>query len=191
MHKILEMTLVKKYPEIFKDYGGDIRKTCMGWGMSCGRGWFLLLDELCSKLKGLNVTANQVKEKFGTLRFYLSGDKGAHDIVSDYEQKSGETCESCGGPAKVQNNHGWLRTICNECEDRRKLSAKIREGTYAYCLDDPGHIVIYDPIDDPDGDDVLFSGTFDEFMEIVGEQLGLIEDFNSTSRKPLWQQIDK
>lgn len=191
MHKILEKTLVKKYPDIFKDYGGDIRKTCMGWGMSCGRGWFLLLDELCSKLKGYNVTANQVKEKFGTLRFYLHGDEGSHDIVGEYEQKSGETCEDCGEPAKVENDHGWLRTICDDCKKKRKLTAEIREGKYAYCFDEPGHITIYDPIDDPDGDDVIFSGTFSEFMDLMGTYLGLIEDFNSTVNKPLWEQIDK
>ena len=87
MHKILEKKLVAKYPDIFKDYGGDIRQTCMGWGLACGKGWFLLLDKLCNKIKDMNVVARQVKEKFGTLRFYIDGDEEAHKIVSEYEGK--------------------------------------------------------------------------------------------------------
>jgi hypothetical protein len=189
MHKILEKTLVKKYPGIFKDYGGDIRKTCMGWGMSCGRGWFLLLDELCSKIKDMNVVAAQVKEKFGTLRFYSSGDEKSHEIISDYEEKSCRTCEDCGGVAKTESDHGWLRTICNSCNEKRGLAAKIREGKYAYCFDEPGHIIIYDPIDDPEDD--VFSGTFDEFMELMSPYLSLLEDPMSTVKKPLWEKIEK
>jgi len=189
MHKILEIVLVKKYPKIFKDYGGDMRKTCMAWGLACGRGWFLLLDELCSKLKGHDVTARQVKEKFGGLRFYLSGDDKAHDIVSEYESKSTETCENCGEPAKVESDHGWLKTICSSCKEKGKLAAKIREGQYAYCFDEPGHIVIYDPIDDPEGN--VFSGTFSEFMELMSPYLSLLEDPMSIQAMPLWEQIDE
>ena len=76
MEKELEEILVGKYPIIFKEYGGDIRKTCMGWGMSCGDGWFTLLDDLCGDIKDIigrkdiKVVAEQVKEKFGGLRFY-------------------------------------------------------------------------------------------------------------------------
>ena len=78
MDKKLEKKLVDKYPKIFKDYGGDIRKTCMGWGMECGDGWFQLIDKLCEDIvniiddKTIDVTALQVKEKFGGLRFYHS-----------------------------------------------------------------------------------------------------------------------
>ncbi len=76
MKKELEMKLVKKYPIIFSQYGGDMRDTCMHWGMECGGGWYNLLDELCENVttligdKNIKVTAAQVKEKFGGLRFY-------------------------------------------------------------------------------------------------------------------------
>lgn len=76
MEKELEETLVGKYPIIFKNYGGDIRETCMGWGMTCGDGWFTLLDDMCGDIndliekKDIEVIAEQVKEKFGGLRFY-------------------------------------------------------------------------------------------------------------------------
>ena len=76
MDKELEKILVDKYPVIFREYGGDVRKTCMGWGMSCGDGWFTLLDDMCGDIKdiigrkNIKVIAHQVKEKFGGLRFY-------------------------------------------------------------------------------------------------------------------------
>jgi len=76
MNKKLELKLVEKYPVIFTEYGGDIRKTCMGWGLSCGDGWFNLIDKLCDDItklignKDIRVIASQVKEKFGSLRFY-------------------------------------------------------------------------------------------------------------------------
>jgi len=74
----LEKVLVEKYPIIFKEYGGDIRKTCMGWGLSCGDGWFNLVYKLCNDImqvigtRNIDITALQVKEKFGGLRFYYS-----------------------------------------------------------------------------------------------------------------------
>ena len=78
MDKPLELTLLKNYPIIFKEYGGDMRDTCMAWGMECGNGWFRLLDDMCYDLthtigeQDVKVIANQVKEKFGGLRFYYT-----------------------------------------------------------------------------------------------------------------------
>ena len=83
MEEELEETLVKKYPDIFKDHGGDPRKTCMAWGLAVGDGWYVLLDDLCGDLKDIigkkdiQVIAHQVKEKFGGLRFYYGT---SHDV---------------------------------------------------------------------------------------------------------------
>ena len=181
-------TLVEKYPNIFKNYGGDITKTCMGWGLTCGKGWFLLINELCSKLSE-HAVAEQVKEKLGGLRFYLSGTEEDHQTEMEYEGKSFEICETCGEPAELKNESGWLRTICDECDKKRKIYMKIRDGSYVYCFDEPGYITIYDPIEDGEADDPVFTGTFDEFMEIIGSSLNLIEDPMSTVVKPLWERI--
>ena len=50
-------------------------------------------------------------------------------------------------------------------------------------------MTIYDPIEDPHCDKPVFSGTFSEFMEIIGDSLGLLEDPMSTTDKPLWERI--
>jgi len=188
MHKVLEKRLVKKYPNIFKEYGGDITKTCMGWGMTCGKGWFLLIDELCSKLSE-SAVAQQVKEKLGGLRFYLQGTEEDHKIEAEYESKSLITCEHCGGPGERKSDHGWLRTTCDHCDEIRKLSTKIREGHYVYAFDDTAHIIVSDPIEDPECDNPIFSGTIYEFMKLMAPTLNLLEDPMSTDEKPLWEQI--
>jgi len=60
------------------------------------------------------VTLDQVKEKFGTLRFYYSGgDDYIRGLVSMAESMSGVTCEECGNPG-TQTPGGWIKTVCKE-----------------------------------------------------------------------------
>jgi hypothetical protein len=66
------------------------------------------------------VTLDQVKEKFGTLRFYYTGgDDYISGMVSLAESMSGVTCEECGNPGE-QKGGGWVRTICKPCETQRQ-----------------------------------------------------------------------
>ena len=122
MKKELELKLVKKYPTLYQRYGADMRKTCMHWGFSHGNGWYDLIDELSSKLEPLGIIAEQVKEKFGGLRFYvdypqhLSTEevKKIRDIKNIYEVLSYKTCEICGKPGERRSG-GHIQTLCDEC----------------------------------------------------------------------------
>jgi hypothetical protein len=61
------------------------------------------------------VVVTQVKEKFGTLRFYYyGGDDYVDGMVSMAEAVSACTCEKCGKPG-TQNDKGWISTLCDEC----------------------------------------------------------------------------
>ena len=61
------------------------------------------------------VTLDQVKEKFGTLRFYYTGgDEYIAGLVSMAESMSAVTCETCGNPG-TQTSGGWIKTICEPC----------------------------------------------------------------------------
>ena len=80
-------------------------KTCMCWGFECGEGWHHILKRLSCELEALNIQfydkykvriqADQVKEKFGTLRFYYSVicdnfmEKGleANKVIDAFERK--------------------------------------------------------------------------------------------------------
>jgi hypothetical protein len=75
----LEKQLVEKYPKIFQMVGSTPQQSCMAWGICTGDGWYWLLDNLCRELQhntDVNeqpqVVAAQVKEKFGSLRFYVN-----------------------------------------------------------------------------------------------------------------------
>ena len=66
------------------------------------------------------VTLDQVKEKFGTLRFYYSGgDDYISGMVSLAESMTGVTCESCGNIGE-QRGGGWIHTYCTPCEQARE-----------------------------------------------------------------------
>lgn len=115
----LEAELVKKYPNLYKDYHGDMTQTCMTWGMECGDGWFKLIDELSAKLEPLGVVAAQVKEKYGGLRFYIhTGSDEAFDLIEEAENKSYEICEQCGEKGKARGG-GWIMTLCDKCDEAR------------------------------------------------------------------------
>lgn len=66
------------------------------------------------------VVASQVKEKFGTLRFYYyGGDKTVDGIVRMAESMSAVMCETCGAPGKTRSG-GWIQTLCDEHADGRE-----------------------------------------------------------------------
>ena len=70
------------------------------------------------------VTLDQVKEKFGTLRFYYSGgDDYISGMVSLAESLTGVTCESCGNVGERRGG-GWVHTYCEPCEEKRELARK-------------------------------------------------------------------
>ena len=70
------------------------------------------------------VTLDQVKEKFGTLRFYYSGgDDYISGMVSLAESMTAVTCENCGNPGSCRGG-GWVHTYCTPCEEQRELARK-------------------------------------------------------------------
>jgi hypothetical protein len=105
------------------------------FGFECGAGWKNLLEPVFKQIHENNVEKllksqngetfftqiRQVKEKYGTLRFYVDcGSDELYSLISEAEDKSAETCEQCGGPAKLRG-HGWYYTAC---EDHIKESDK-------------------------------------------------------------------
>jgi len=77
------------------------------------------------------VVVDQVKEKFGTLRFYYHGGDATIDgMVRMAEAMSGYTCEHCGVPAETKSNRGWVSTICSKC--RRAMNARRKKEMEEY-----------------------------------------------------------
>ena len=118
--------LCSVYPKLFVNRNKPMTETAMCWGFECGDGWFQILNQLCQNIQHHidwknrggevvpQVTVDQVKEKFGTLRFYYTGgDDYISGLVSMAESMSGVTCESCGKPG-TQTSGGWIKTACVE-----------------------------------------------------------------------------
>ena len=151
MKQELDELLCTKYPKMMVNRNLPMMETCMCWGFSCGDGWFNILDQLMGNIqhhidwnnknfeKGYTqykqvpqVTLDQVKEKFGTLRFYYTGGDDVIDgMVRMAESMSGVTCEECSVPAKP-HGPGWIRTICEPCEEARDLARQKATEEYEF-----------------------------------------------------------
>ena len=84
-------------------------------------GWYPLVKELIDDLiaLGWNKQITQVKEKYGTLRFYINGGTDAiWDRIEKAEADSEFICEVTGKPGKLREDIGWLRTLCDEEYDK-------------------------------------------------------------------------
>lgn len=92
-----------------------------GWGrwIGCGPGWYPILARLEERLHQIDpdYEVHQIKEKFGTLRFYwASRNLNAGEMaVAEAESESARTCERCGSPGLLRKRNGWLRTVCDDC----------------------------------------------------------------------------
>lgn len=87
---------------------------------SVGKGWAPLIERLFAA-KPANVKVQQVKEKFGTLRFYTSPNPiGYENFIIGVERESATICEWCGKPGTIDNRYFWLLTLCTSCKRKRK-----------------------------------------------------------------------
>jgi len=128
MKQGLQEQIYKKYDYMFRDKSLPTTQTCMCWGIDTGDGWYELIKNLCKDISRIldmypdlrqEFKVVQVKEKYGTLRFYASTTSDLiFDLIGWYEDKSATVCENCGNKGKLRGG-GWLRTLCDKCENKR------------------------------------------------------------------------
>lgn len=135
---------------------GRIHDLFGAYGCSTGSGWYEVLRSLCTEVTAayeraglpVDIIVDQVKEKFGKLRFYYhheGHDPGIHafdilggpsfrtmhgnselhqevaKIVSKWENMSKSVCENCGTPGELRNDIGYrVQTLCDSCYTRIK-----------------------------------------------------------------------
>ena len=83
--------------------------------------------------------ATQIKEKFGTLRFYYSGgDDYINGVINFAENMSCDICEECGDKGKLRNG-SWIRTLCDSHSKDKEEGNPFQIGDEIYALVDGGH----------------------------------------------------
>jgi hypothetical protein len=105
----------KRFPYLFADVltgtesGAESVSPLTDWGVECGIGWYKLVERLCVDLEAMIVAlpknervtyrASQVKQKFGTLRFYMEKEtETMTKRIGAAENESMNVCELCGRP---------------------------------------------------------------------------------------------
>lgn len=128
MKEELEQKLFNDFPHLYPRVKTP-QESCMFFGFECADGWYDLIRELSEKMtkvikkhmenepydkdEDFPFVATQVKEKFGTLRFYMSSmTDEMEDLIYDAEEKSANTCEICGDSGSLNEDGYWLEVRC-------------------------------------------------------------------------------
>lgn len=125
----------ESYPKMFAGKYG---------GFAIDEGWWPIIEVLCSNIQRHidwkqeqkekyqrgegceQVIVEQIKEKFGGLRFYYNGgDEYIRGLVAMAESWADATCEECGNLGKLRGR-GWMKTLCDKHEAERQLRMKER-----------------------------------------------------------------
>lgn len=101
--------------------------------LGIGPGWYGLVKEIIVLLqKHTNeYQINQVKEKFGGLRFYVyfePHDDCNVDVYAEIDKitaRSTKICENCGepgkcGPSEPEKPYSWIKTLCQDCRKQNE-----------------------------------------------------------------------
>lgn len=109
--------MCETFPSQFIDRNKPMTETCMYWGFCIGPGWRYILYQVCNQLDliektfGIGIKWSQIKEKFGTARFYYNFvtkenfESSAQnniviaiieDLISKAENETFHTCEITG-----------------------------------------------------------------------------------------------
>ena len=133
-----------KYNEFAKEMESTYSKMFSSpyGGFAIGAGWWPIIKSLCAQIQHHTdwkqeqkekynrgegcpqVVVDQIKEKFGGLRFYYhGGDDVVDGMVRMAETWAGHVCEECGKPGE-RHSGGWIRTLCDEHEAERQAYYK-------------------------------------------------------------------
>ncbi|UCN12922.1 MULTISPECIES: hypothetical protein [Mycobacterium avium complex (MAC)] len=107
-----------------------LRRIPDGWGrwISHDAGWYPIVTRCDEQLAAIDpdYIVHQVKEKFGTLRYYCGPSSDMHSthlreqfsvIVREAEAASARTCERCSAAGSLRDRRHWLKTLCDACAE--------------------------------------------------------------------------
>jgi hypothetical protein len=148
--------LVERHPDLFEIvFDGRVHRPGLP---AVGDGWRDLVERAVARIAAAagasasTIKISQIKEKFGTLRLYWSGEvpDAVRDAIGEAidlaEARSAVTCEACGAPGVPWVGDGWHHTACERHGRGRKVP--IRPGNeglrQVWRADGPPRWVRYD-----------------------------------------------
>ena len=136
--------LIEKYPKIFQ---GERKNH--GWNIPDG--WVGIIDDLCYLIQRwcdntesvknpdfdeslpysrentkthryIQVVCVQMKEKFGSGRFYVnSATEYVYGLITFAEYLCGKTCVYCSSQEDIKFTTGWIVPVCSKCAISKDL----------------------------------------------------------------------
>lgn len=123
------LKLIEELSSKFKEEIERIKDPFELFGIECGYGWYGLILPLYFAIQDYNdnkpeedqIHIDQIKEKFGELRFYISNaPEEFQDWASRIEDESYKVCEFCGSTTDVTTEgRGWITTQCKQCRNKK------------------------------------------------------------------------
>jgi hypothetical protein len=109
--------LVATYPDMFD--------TDAIAGSSLPVGWLELVTRLCADLQsglqvGEYIAIEQIKPKFGALRFYARCPPRLRLLIHAAQEESMSICTECGKPAEQVVIDDIVNTLCIDYADKRR-----------------------------------------------------------------------
>jgi hypothetical protein len=97
------------------------------FGIEHGYGWYGLTLPIIEEIRLYNIAnpdnqiyIDQIKEKFGSLRIYVSGEPDYLDaMIKKAEYESNYICEICGARGNTEKIDGWYWTLCDDHKKAR------------------------------------------------------------------------
>lgn len=136
MRKDLDRLLCEKYPSLYRDRQGDPRQTLMCFGFEVNSGWYRILEHMSALItaqaakEGFDPVAQQIKEKYGTLRVAivgLAGDEFSAGVIRMAGLLSSRVCEACGSSHAQLHMDGWWRVLCQSpCNEEYRNGGRLR-----------------------------------------------------------------
>lgn len=111
-----EKRYLKKYPWFSNKRYSYYDTVPTGWMRSFGSILLKELDKAIKKYELNNYCILQIKEKYGSLRWYdHGGNNVTSEIVDKFENLSQNICLICGKPDVGYLKHGWIYPVCKSC----------------------------------------------------------------------------
>lgn len=155
MRAELEYLLETTYPFMARneETASQLKNMYQQFGCEIDNGWYSILNSLCQEIMQVyqnhacqpDIVVDQVKEKFGGLRFYYHfygnpvkihafdalgdfssrlypADNAMHkeiaNIIKKWEKESLTVCEKCGARGVLRTELLWICVLCDVCFER-------------------------------------------------------------------------